>query len=92
MWRPCYGSAAMIRCTFRRRDRRFTRGELRVAILRSLRDGPKTGPEIAANMAEAEGMPYRDPCKRVYQSLHNLRDAEAVTRENELLPASWTPG
>ncbi|KAF0675472.1 helix-turn-helix transcriptional regulator [Profundibacterium mesophilum] len=64
-------------------ERLFKRGKLRIAVLAALRDGPKTGPQIAAHIAEAEGLPYRTVYKRLYQCLHTLKESETVSREKD---------
>ena len=59
----------------------FRRGELTRVILGALRDGPRTGRELAqAVEAASGGMGYRAAYKRTYVALHRLREAGAVRR------------
>lgn len=63
----------------RKTDRRFKRGMLRAAVLRSLADGPKTGREIAEDVAtKTEGLSAKSAYKRVYICLHGLKASGSI--------------
>ena len=62
----------------------FRRGELTRVILGALRDGPRTGRELAqAVEAASDGMDYRAAYKRTYVALHRLREAGALRKIKE---------
>lgn len=58
--------------------KQFGRGKLRLAILRALQDGPRTGPQIAAAVATERGLTPKQARASVYPSLCRLRDAGAI--------------
>ena len=58
----------------------FRRGELTRVILGALRDGPRTGRELAqAVEAASDGLHYRAAYKRTYVALNRLSTAGLVT-------------
>ena len=59
--------------------RHFGRGELRLAILRALRDGPRTGMQIAEAIAAEHGIASDLAYKRVAPTLWHLRAQGVVT-------------
>ena len=65
-------------------DRQFRRGELRRLVLAALKDGPRTGPEIARYVSEASGVPYRAAYKRAYIALHKMQEQGVVQHEERV--------
>jgi hypothetical protein len=53
--------------------RQFGRGKLRLAILRALRDGPRTGAQIAAAVAAERGLTAERARAHAYPTLSKLR-------------------
>ncbi|MSU90690.1 hypothetical protein GE300_13875 [Rhodobacteraceae bacterium 2CG4] len=63
----------------------FARNKLRTALLGELREGPKTGPELArAVAAQSPGLMYKQAYKRVYVALHAMQRAGLVTHEGRV--------
>src|ERR1017187_2483339 len=59
---------------FGRRGRFFESGELRLAILSLLSEGPKHGYQLMKEMAERSGGVYRASAGSVYPTLQQLED------------------
>ena len=70
----------------------FRRGELTRVILGALRDGPRTGRELAqAVEAASDGMNYRAAYKRTYVALHRLSESGTVARINGFWEVAGPP-
>lgn len=61
----------------------FGRGKLRLAIMRALQDGPRTGAQIAAAVAAGRGWTTKQARANVYPALCRMRDAGSITAAQE---------
>lgn len=66
----------------KRTPKAFRKGELQRKVLKALRDGPKTGPEIVR--AIDSPLPYRETYRRVYVCLHRLGNKGIITAHSRL--------
>lgn len=65
-------------------QRRFERGQFRAALVRLLRERPRTAPEIAAEIARRhQFMPYEDAYVRTYSTLREMRRQGFVRSEKD---------
>ena len=63
----------------------FARNKLRTALLRTLREGPKTGPELAQAVAgQNPGLTYKQAYKRVYVALHAMQRVGLVAHSGRI--------
>jgi hypothetical protein len=68
----------------RKTERRFRRNQFRAAILRALRGGAETGPEIVRHVAASTNkLTYEEAYSRVYIALHQMRARGLVTSEKD---------
>lgn len=63
---------------------RFCRGKLRLAIMSALREGPLTGPDIVAHVAQSNGLTYKEVYNSVYAQLSTMKRAGLVGLERTL--------
>ncbi len=71
-WTRCCGFVGPIQRPPKARQH-FGRGKLRMAIMRALRDGPKTRPQIVAAIAAEHGMTAKATRLCVYPRLSQMR-------------------
>ncbi len=67
--------------TFGGRSRFFESGEVRLAILSLLSEGPKHGYQIMKELAERSGGIYRASAGSVYPTLQQLEDEELIASD-----------
>jgi DNA-binding PadR family transcriptional regulator len=67
--------------TFGGRSRFFESGEIRLAILSLLSEGPKHGYQIMKELAERSGGVYRASAGSVYPTLQQLEDEELIASD-----------
>src|SRR6516164_10090515 len=65
------------------RARFFESGEVRLAILSLLSEGPKHGYQLMKEMAERSGGLYKASAGSVYPTLQQLEDEELVTSDQQ---------
>src|SRR5215469_18329943 len=68
---------------FGRRGRFFEAGEVRLAILSLLSEGPKHGYQLMKELAERSGGVYKASAGSVYPTLQQLEDEELVTSDQQ---------
>ncbi|MGA2268117.1 MAG: PadR family transcriptional regulator [Bryobacteraceae bacterium] len=68
---------------FGRRGRFFESGEIRLAILSLLGEGPKHGYQLMKEMAERSGGLYRASAGSVYPTLQQLEDEEFIEADQQ---------
>src|ERR1041385_5613682 len=72
------GTAFPIAFAFGSKGRFFGAGELRLAILSLLSEGPKHGYQLMKEMAERSGGIYRASAGSVYTTLQQLEDEQLI--------------
>ena len=76
-WGPSFGFAAGQRARF------FESGEIRLAILSLLSEGPKHGYQLMKEMKERSGGMYRASAGSVYPTLQQLEDEGLIDSEKK---------
>ena len=75
---PGFRRRLSLGAAFRSRQRVFDAGEIRLAILSLLSDGPKQGYQLMKEMSERSGGVYRASAASIYLTLQQLEDEKLV--------------
>ena len=77
-WTPPYSGFPWAAFGMGRRGRFFEAGEIRLALLSLLRDGPKHGYQLMKELEERSGGMYKASAGSVYPTLQQLEDEGLV--------------
>jgi DNA-binding PadR family transcriptional regulator len=82
-WSMFLGNRPFAAFAFGRGSRFFEAGEVRLAILSLLAEGPKHGYQLMKEMAERSGGVYKASAGSVYPTLQQLQDEDLIGSEQQ---------